>query len=33
VSVPATVTNKKPHVSKALVDYLIKRYERGDIWR
>jgi hypothetical protein len=33
VSVPATVTNKKPQVAKRLVGYLIKKYENGVISR
>jgi hypothetical protein len=33
MSVSATVRNKNPYVSKGLADYLIKKYQRGDIWR
>lgn len=33
MSVPATVTNKKPQVAKRLVGYLIKKYENGAISR
>jgi len=33
VNLPATVTNKGSHVAKGLVDDLIKKYERGEIYR
>jgi hypothetical protein len=31
VNLPATVTNKRSHVAKGLGEYLIKKYERGEI--
>ena len=33
VNLPATVTNKRSHVAKQLVDDLIKKYERQEISR
>jgi hypothetical protein len=31
VNLPATVTNKRSHVAKGMVDDLFTKYERGEI--
>jgi hypothetical protein len=33
VNLPATVTNKRSHIAKGLVEDLISKYERGEISR